>query len=253
MPRASIECRSESMRRTLSCARRSLVALAPSAALLLSLGGCAVKHPTANVVRGKQMFVAKCGACHTLSHANTAGVTGPNLDDAFRQDRVDGVKSDAIQGLVDYWIRYPNTQGVMPAKLLNGQAAQNVAAYVGAVAGQPGQDTGELAAAVANVQQKPVAEKNGVVEIDADPTGQLKFLASSASATPGKVELRMHNMSTTPHDIAITGGGVSQIGPIVSGGGVSTVSASLKPGQYTFYCSVPGHRAAGMVGTLTVK
>jgi plastocyanin len=253
MPRASIECRPESMRRTLACARRSLVALAPSAALLLSLGGCAVKHPTANVVRGKQMFVAKCGSCHTLSHASTSGVTGPNLDDAFRQDRVDGVKSASIQGLVDYWIRYPNTQGVMPAKLLNGQAAQNVAAYVGEVAGKPGQDTGELAAAVANVQQKPAAEKNGVLEIDADPTGQLKFLASSASATPGKVELRMHNMSSTPHDIAITGGGVNQIGSVVSNGGVSTVNTSLKPGHYTFYCSVPGHRAAGMVGTLTVK
>jgi plastocyanin len=253
MPRASIECRPESMRRALACARRSLVALAPSAALLLSLGGCAVKHPTADLVRGKQMFVSKCGSCHTLSHANSAGVIGPNLDDAFRQDRVDGVKGASIQGLVDYWIRYPNTQGVMPAKLLDGQAAQNVAAYVGAVAGQPGQDTGALATAVANLQQKPVAEKNGVVEIDADPTGQLKFLASSASATPGKVEVRMHNMSSTPHDIAITGSGVSQIGPIVSNGGVSRVSASLKPGKYTFYCSVPGHRAAGMVGTLTVK
>ena len=253
MPRASIECRSESMRRSLSCARRTLVAVAPSAALLLSLGGCAVKHPTANLVRGKQLFVQKCGSCHTLSHAASAGVTGPNLDDAFAQDRIDGLKSASIQGLVDYWIRYPDTQGVMPAKLVDGQAAQDVAAYVGAVAGRPGQDTGALATAVANVAQKPATEKNGVVEIDADPTGQLKFLASSASATPGKVELRMHNMSSTPHDIAITGSGVSQIGSIVSNGGVSTVSASLKPGKYTFYCSVDGHRAAGMVGTLTVK
>jgi plastocyanin len=225
----------------------------PSAFLLLSLGGCAIKHPTANLVRGKQLFVQKCGACHTLSHANSAGVTGPNLDDAYLRDRVDGIKGAAIQGLVDYWIRYPDTQGVMPAGLLGGQAAQDVAAYVGAVAGLPGQDTGALASAVASVKQKPAIEKNGVVEIDADPTGQLKFLASSASATPGKVVVRMKNASSTPHDIAITGAGVSQVGPVVSGGGVSTVSASLKPGTYTFYCSVPGHRAAGMVGTLTVK
>jgi plastocyanin len=225
----------------------------PSALLLVSLGGCAVKHPTANVVQGKQLFVSKCGSCHTLSHAGSAGVTGPNLDDAFSQDRADGVKSASIQGLVDYWIRYPNTQGVMPAKLLNGQAAQNVAAYVGLVAGRPGQDTGELASAVSTVKQKPAVEKNGAVQIDADPTGQLKFLASSASATPGKVELRMQNKSSTPHDIAITGGGVNQIGAVVTNGGTSTVSTSLKPGKYTFYCSVPGHRQAGMVGTLTVK
>ncbi|HEY2006401.1 MAG TPA: c-type cytochrome [Solirubrobacteraceae bacterium] len=227
--------------------------MVPSALLLVSLGGCAVKHPTANVVQGKQLFVSKCGSCHTLSHAGSAGVIGPNLDDAFSQDRADGVKSASIQGLVDYWIRYPNTQGVMPAKLLNGQAAQDVAAYVGLVAGRPGQDTGELAAAVSTVKQKPAVEKSGVVQIDADPTGQLKFLASSASATPGKVELRMQNKSSTPHDIAITGGGLNQIGPVVTNGGTSTVSTSLKPGKYTFYCSVDGHRQAGMVGTLTVK
>jgi plastocyanin len=225
----------------------------PSAALLLSLGGCAVKHPTADLVRGKQLFVQKCASCHTLAHANSAGVTGPNLDDAFGQDRADGIKSTSIQGLVDYWIRYPNTQGVMRPRLVDGQAAQDVAAYVGKVAGVPGQDTGELASAVVAVSQKPVAEKNGTVEIDADPTGQLKFLASSATAQPGRVLIRMKNKSTTPHDIAITGGGLNQIGPVVSNGGDSTVTASLKPGKYTFYCSVPGHRAAGMVGTLTVK
>jgi uncharacterized cupredoxin-like copper-binding protein len=221
--------------------------------LLVSLGGCAVKHPTANVVHGKQLFVSKCGSCHTLSHANSSGVTGPNLDDAFRQDRADGYKSASIQGLVDYWIRYPNTQGVMPAQLYTGQAAQDVAAYVGRVAGVPGQDTGELATAVNTVKQKPAVEKNGIVEINADPTGQLKFLASSASANAGKVELRMQNMSSTPHDIAVQGAGLNQIGKVVSNGGVSTVSTSLKAGKYTFYCSVPGHRAAGMVGTLTVK
>ncbi len=98
------------------------------------------------------------------------------------------------------------------------------------------------------VKQKPAVEKNGAVQIDADPTGQLKFLASSASATPGKVELRMQNKSSTPHDIAITGGGVNQIGPVVTNGGTSTVSTSLKPGKYTFYCSVDGHRRPAWSG-----
>lgn len=231
----------------------SLVLLVSSVALLLWLGGCSLKHPTANLVRGKQLFVAKCAACHTLSHAAATGTVGPNLDDAFRQDRADGVKSTSIQGLVDYWIQYPNTQGAMPGMLYKGQDAQDVAAYVGHVAAKPGQDTGALATAVATVTQKPAFEKNGIVEIDADPTGQLKFLASSASATAGKVTLRMKNMSSTPHDISISGSGVSQIGPIVSNGGVSTVTSTLKPGTYTFYCSVDGHEAAGMKGTLTVK
>ena len=85
------------------------------------------------------MFRRRAAACHTLAHANTSGTNGPNLDDAFRQDRADGFKSTAIQGLVDYWIRYPNTEGVMPAGLFKGQDAQDVAAYVAAVAAVPGQ------------------------------------------------------------------------------------------------------------------
>src|SRR2546423_12420059 len=140
-------------------------AVIPGALLLVALGGCSLKHPTADPVRGKQLFVSKCGSCHTLSHASTTGVVGPNLDDAFRQDRADGVKSTSIQGLVDYWIRYPGTEGVMPAMLYKGQDAQDVAAYVGVVAGRPGQDTGALATAVAQVNQKPAVEKAGKLQI----------------------------------------------------------------------------------------
>jgi uncharacterized cupredoxin-like copper-binding protein len=45
---------------------------------------------------------------------------------------------------------------------------------------------------------------------------------------------------------------VNEKGPTVIGGGRSTVTATLKAGTYTFYCSVPGHEQAGMRGTLTV-
>lgn len=231
---------------------RRLVALAAGALVLVVLGGCTLKHPTANLVRGKQLFVSKCGSCHTLSHAGATGAVGPNLDAAFRQDRADGYHSNDFRGLVDYWIQFPSNGNVMPAMLLKGQAAENVASYVAAVAAKPGQDTGALALAVANVNQKPAVEQNGALEIDADPTGQLKFLASSATAKPGSVTLKMKNMSSVPHDIAIKGA-VNQVGPVVTGGGVSTVTATLKPGTYEFYCSVDGHEAAGMKGTLTVK
>ncbi|MGI8430631.1 MAG: plastocyanin/azurin family copper-binding protein [Solirubrobacteraceae bacterium] len=232
---------------------RCLAALACGAGVLVALGGCSLKHPTANLVRGKQLFVAKCGSCHTLSHAGTMGAVGPSLDQAFRQDRADGLHSNDFRGLVDYWIQFPSQQGVMPAGLVRGAKAQDVASYVSLVAARPGQDTGALATAVASVAQKPAVEKNGTLEIDADPTGQLKYLASSASAKSGAVTLQMKNMSSVPHDIAITGGGQNQLGAVVTGGGVSKVTATLKPGKYTFYCSVDGHRAAGMLGTLTVK
>jgi plastocyanin len=56
-----------------------------------------------------------------------------------------------------------------------------------------------------------------------------------------------------PHDVAITGNGVEQSGKIVQPGGTSTVKADLKPGTYTFYCSVGSHRKAGMEGTLEVQ
>jgi mono/diheme cytochrome c family protein len=127
--------------------RRLVTLFVAGIAMLGILAGCAVKHPVANVVNGKVMFQKSCGSCHTLSHANTTGTTGPNLDDAFRQDRYDGMKSTSIQGLVDYWIRYPDSQGVMPAMLLKGQDAQDVAAYVATVAARPGKDTGALAQA----------------------------------------------------------------------------------------------------------
>jgi mono/diheme cytochrome c family protein len=139
------------------------VALVPVALALVALGGCAVKHPTADLVHGKELFVSKCGACHTLAHASTTGTVGPNLDVVFRQDRADGIKTASIQGLVDNWINYPNANpysgAVMPQGLFRGQDAQDVAAYVAAVAAQPGHDTGALASAV---QQKvPVTPASG--------------------------------------------------------------------------------------------
>lgn len=139
---------------------RRLAALAAAALALLALAGCTLKHPVTDLVRGKELFVSKCGACHTLAHAGTAGTRGPNLDDAFRQDRANGYKTSAIEGLVDYWIRYPNPSGVMPANLYAGQKAQDVAAYVAAVAAIPGQDTGALAQAGAVTGTTPAAGKS---------------------------------------------------------------------------------------------
>jgi plastocyanin len=89
--------------------------------------------------------------------------------------------------------------------------------------------------------------------LTADPSGQLKFDKSALAAKAGPVTIDMTNDSPVPHDVAIKGGGVNEKGKVVDGGATSTAAATLKPGKYTFYCSVPGHEQAGMEGTLTVK
>jgi len=91
-----------------------------------------------------------------------------------------------------------------------------------------------------------------VVEIDVAQSG-FAFTKTTATASAGTVELKSMNPQSVSHDISIKGNGVDEHGSLVSGGGVSTVTVDLKPGTYTFYCSVPGHEQAGMKGTLTVS
>jgi mono/diheme cytochrome c family protein len=236
------------MPRAALCA--AIVAAVPA---LSACGG--IKDPQPDVVAGKQLFVQKCGSCHTLARAGTKGTTGPNLDQAFQESLKEGFGTTAVRGVVYKQILYPNRlknlQGIkMPAKLVSGQSAHDVAAYVAAASARGGQDTGRLATAVKAAGGGTATEKNGVLSIPADPGGQLAFVASKATGTPGPVTIEMPNKSGTQHDIVIDGLGK---GPVVSNG-VSSFKATLQKGKiYTYYCSVPGHRQAGMQGTLTVK
>jgi plastocyanin len=88
----------------------------------------------------------------------------------------------------------------------------------------------------------------------ADPGGQLKFDKTSLEAKAGSVTIDLMNPASLPHNVTLEGSGIEeQEGKTVDKGGVSTVSAELKPGEYTYYCSVPGHRQGGMEGKLTVR
>jgi plastocyanin len=89
------------------------------------------------------------------------------------------------------------------------------------------------------------------LHISADPSA-LKFNTNKLSAKAGKVTITMTNPSGLSHDVSIKGG-VNVHGPVVGQGGKSVVSATLKAGKYTFYCSVDGHEAAGMTGELDVS
>ena len=70
---------------------------------------------------------------------------------------------------------------------------------------------------------------------------------------PGSSPINSPNEASIPHNIALEGGGVNEEGEVVQDGGVSEISADVQPGEYTFFCSVPGHREGGMEGKLTVK
>jgi uncharacterized cupredoxin-like copper-binding protein len=232
--------------------RAALAALAVTGAMA-GLSACSTSDEgsNANLINGKQLFVSKCGACHVLSRAQTKGTTGPNLDQAFQQALKDGMKRSGIRGAVHGWILHPNQNGVMPAKLVTGDDAYDVAAYVSRSVAAGGKDTGLLASAVkAAGSGKPAVEKNGTLEVDADPSGQLAFVTNQAQGKPGEITVKMANKSGTPHDIVIDGKGKGQV---VKDGGVSQFKADFTAGTYTFYCSVPGHRQAGMQGKLTVK
>ena len=126
--------------------RRAVLLL--GAAVLLA--GCG----TGGLVRngdkdhGKQLFIPKCGGCHALAAAGTSGTIGPNLDDAFAQARADGYKDTAIEDIVAGQIRapgqYPTGSGLgrlqanMPANIVKGKDLADVAAFVGAHAGEQG-------------------------------------------------------------------------------------------------------------------
>jgi plastocyanin len=249
------------LRRTV---RGALGACAIGAAALFAGCGGGITDRGDNVVNGKQLFVSKCGSCHILNRAGTKGVTGPNLDQAFARARQDGFGDSTFEGIVHRQIGQPARRAqvdpksgkvlpLMPANLVKGEDARDVAAYVASAVAKGGKDQGALASVGAAVAKGTAKAKGGKLEIPADPGGALAYRFANADAPAGQLEIDSKNDSSVQHDIAVEGNGVDEKGEVVSNGGTSTINTSLQAGEYTFYCSVPGHREAGMEGKLTVK
>jgi plastocyanin len=95
---------------------------------------------------------------------------------------------------------------------------------------------------------------SSTISISADPSGALAFEQTDVSAAAGKDTLDFTNDSSTPHDVVIEDSSGNQVAAtdVIQGSNTST-AADLKAGSYTFFCSLPGHREAGMEGTITVK
>jgi plastocyanin len=124
-------------------------------------------------------------------------------------------------------------------------------------------DTSPVGGAAEEVEDKAGEAKDeaeggtagaSTLDFEADPSGSLAFTSDEATSKAGKVTVNFTNSSPIPHNVDIedeSGEDVAET-EVLSEGSDST-TASLKPGTYTFYCAVPGHREAGMEGTLTVK
>jgi plastocyanin len=115
--------------------------------------------------------------------------------------------------------------------------------------------TSTSAAATSSAAAPAAGGGSGAVAIAANPSGSLSYDKKTLSAKAGKVTITMTNMAPVGHNITIqqgTNGSVLGSTPTFQGG-TKSVTLTLKAGTYTYYCSVPGHRAAGMQGTLTVS
>jgi plastocyanin len=95
---------------------------------------------------------------------------------------------------------------------------------------------------------------SGALNLAANPEGQLKYNTKSLTASAGKVSIDFANMSPLAHNVTVESSAGKILGATPTFQNASkTLTLDLKPGTYKFFCSVPGHRMAGMEGTLTVK
>jgi plastocyanin len=119
--------------------------------------------------------------------------------------------------------------------------------------------TSPSAATTPTTGQPSAPSAAATVNLAADPSGQLKYTQSKLSTKAGKVTIDFTNRSPLPHDVVLIDSAsysttAKALGktPIFQGGSKS-FTVTLTSGKYSYYCSVPGHRQAGMQGTLTVS
>jgi plastocyanin len=125
--------------------------------------------------------------------------------------------------------------------------------------GSSSSSSSSSASTPATTASTPASTPSGVataqaLKLEANTEGQLKYNTTSLTAKAGQVSIDFTNMSPVGHNVTIESSSGATVGatPTFQGGSKS-LSLNLKPGTYKFFCSVPGHRQAGMEGTLTVQ
>jgi cbb3-type cytochrome c oxidase subunit III len=195
-------------------------ALAAVLALSIAASGCGNDSKT-DLSNGKTLFIAKCGGCHTMARANTVGTQGPDLDDAFRQSRKDGM-GDTIQGVVESQIKYPSqklypSSLIMPADLVTGMDVNDVAAYVSYAAANPGKDSGALAEIGGGTDGK------GIFKTNCGSCHTLADAGTSGTTGPNLDNLKP-NLAAITKQVTNGGGGMPAFGGTLTPDQIKLVS-----------------------------
>lgn len=114
--------------------------------------------------------------------------------------------------------------------------------------------TGSTSSSSSTSAVSPAPAGGHTLSLTANPEGMLKFDKTSLTAKAGSVSIAFTNMSPLSHNVTVATAAGSVVGATATfTGGTKLLPLNLKPGTYKFFCTVPGHRAAGMEGTLTVQ
>lgn len=208
---------------------------------------------------GAQVFAsADCGTCHTLAAAGSTGETGPNLDEFLApDDTTEAVEEMIVDPNAEIAEGYPSN--LMPmdySQTLSQVEVHQLAEFLVATTPANPNPKSESSSKPTSKSKSGsgAAEKSAgeTLHLAASPT-QLAFDKKELTSKPGKVTIDFENPAPIEHDVAIEESGklIAKTPLIIED--KASVSAELKPGTYTFICTVPGHAEAGMEGTLVVK
>ena len=228
------------------------------------LSGCQLKDSGTNVVNGKQLFVEKCARCHTLARANAtrrrpARTWTPRSRSPARTgwarapSRASSTSgSSTPTSTLRLTLRLASGPTLMPAELVDGDDALTSRR----TSPRPPPSRARTRASwPPSAPRRPRARPRRRTGRWTSRSPPRASPTSSPTPRPRRaaVKFTSENPQTVDHDIAVEGNGVNEKGETVGDGGVSEFTVDLQPGEYTFFCSVPGHREGGMEGKLTVK
>jgi plastocyanin len=142
-------------------------------------------------------------------------------------------------------------------KKLSAVAVLVIASLALAACGGGGSSTTSTSETTSSAAESAGAKEStsgSTIKFEANPEGELMFTTMSATGKAGDDTIDFKNPSSTPHNVSIensSGKKIAETKTITES--ETSTKVELEPGTYTFFCSIPGHREAGMEGTLTIE